>query len=99
MYIIKVRARDGEGRGGERMDIKEEQERMTDILRRYKALKDRSHDTTSCFPENNEEAIRLLKEKNRILEQMSKSIPDPKEVFKIAEQACKDAGLHKPLRQ
>ena len=69
------------------METNDAQERMTEVLEKYKELKKRSHGTASRSVENGEEAIRLLKEKNKI----SKEISNSEEPFIVEEQAYKDA--------
>ena len=65
---------------------------MTETLKQYKQVKERSHND-ACPIDSNEEAIKLLIAKNHTIDSMAKEGASNEEIINTAKEAYKKAGL------
>lgn len=72
----------------------EEKEKMQESLRKYKELKEANRNASSESPYINEEAIDLLRQKNKAIDDMRKAGASTEEIREAEKQAYKDAGLY-----
>ena len=72
----------------------EEKEKMRESLKEYKEVKEAGRDASADSPSLNENAIDLLRQKNKAVDDMRKAGASTEEIREAEKQAYKDTGLH-----